>query len=112
MKPELNICAKLLELFRVSANVTPTDIANLKIHKSQSYALGPVYEFDHKNKHYYAVDDYSLNDNPEYVKDILLGIDHTLEGKILKNATHQSDGAKYTEGIGGVEYCLWEVPSR
>ena len=112
MKTELNICAKLLELFRVSTNVTPADIENLKIHKSQSYALGPVYAFDYKDNHYYVVDDYSLNDDPERVKDILLGVNHMLKGKILKNTTLQSDGAKYAEGLGGVEYCLWEVPSR
>lgn len=112
MEAELNICAKLLELFKVAPAVAASDIKNLKIYKSQSHALGRVYRFDYKDKRYYAVDDYSLDDNPDYVRDILLDINHLLKGRLLANSTEQPDGAKFAEGLDGVEYYLWEAPSN
>jgi hypothetical protein len=110
MESERNICAKLLELFQIAKNINAADIANLKVHKSQSYALGHIYAFDYNVKHYYVVEDYSLGDNPEYVKNILLDINHLLKGKILKNNTGQVTGNKYAENLENVEYYLWEAP--
>jgi len=108
MKSELNICASLLELFQVVTDVTATDIKNLKIHKSQNYALGNIYAFDYNSKHYYAVEDYSLSDNPKYVQNILLDINHLLKGSILKNSSTKTDGTKYVGTLNGIEYYLWE----
>jgi len=108
MKPELNICASLLELFRVATDVTTKDIKNLKIHKSQNYALGNIYAFDYNSKHYYAVEDYSLSDNPKYVQNILLDINHLLTGNILNNSSNKTDAAKYVATLNGMEYYLWE----
>jgi len=104
------ICAGLLELFQVDEGIDTKDIENLKLHKSQNYALGPVYAFNYKGKHYYGVDDYSLGDDSELVRDILLDINHLLKGRIMKNPTPQSDNAKYATGLDGIEYYLWESP--
>ncbi len=112
MKAELNICANLLELIQEGTNVAPTDIDNLKIHKSQIYALGPVYSFNYKNNHFYAVEDYSLDDNPEYVANILLDINPLLKGNILENASQQADSAQYAVSLNDVDYYLWKTPSN
>ena len=107
-----NICIRLLVLFQVAKIVAPKDITNLKVYTSQNYAYGPVYAFDYNNKRYYVIDDYSLNDDPRYVKKILLDINPLLKGNILRNATYQADGARYAEGLNGIEYYLWEAPLK
>jgi hypothetical protein len=105
------ICASLLKTFQITKDVNFKDIKNLKEHTSQSHSLGAVLAFDFKGKHYYAVDDYSLDDRPEEVEEILQDINHLLKGKLLKNPIPQSDGAQYAAGLNGVEYYLWESPS-
>lgn len=110
MEAEKLLLVKALEAFGVEKNVNANNIKNIKVHSSQLYALGPVFTFDYKDKHYYLVDDYSLGDDPKYVQDILKEINHLLKGEILKNPTPQSDGAKYATGIDGTEYYLWENP--
>lgn len=104
------ICAMLLEAFQVAKSPNPKDIKNLKVHQSQSYSLGPVLAFDYNGKHYYAVDDYSLGDDPEMVKNILLDINHLLKGNILEYPVSQAGGTKYAAQLDGVEYYLWENP--
>ena len=110
MENELKICVELLKLFHISESVSPDEIEHLKIHRSQIYVLGPVYAFDYQKNHYYVVDDYSLGDDLEDVKNILLDINHLLKGNIVRNSSDQSDGAIYAEGFDGTEYYLWEAP--
>jgi len=110
MESENSLLVKALDAFGVDKNIDANYIKNVKTHSSQLYALGSVFTFDYKDKHYYLVDDYSLADDPKYVQDILEEINHLLKGNILKNPTPQSDGAKYATGIDGNEYYLWESP--
>ncbi|MEI6481377.1 MAG: hypothetical protein WCO19_03670 [Candidatus Saccharibacteria bacterium] len=111
MKSENALLVKVLEAFGVGKNIDADDIKNVIEHSSQLYALGPVIAFDYNDRHYYLVDDYSLNDDPKYVQDILEEINHLLKGRILQNPVPQSDGAKYATGIDDNEYYLWESPS-
>lgn len=59
-----------LESFEVEKNIEVNKIKNVKVHRSQLYARGPVYTFDYKDNHFYLMDDYSLSDNPRYLQDI------------------------------------------
>jgi hypothetical protein len=105
------ICAQLLELFKIVDKADVQEVLNFRLHKSQDYALGPVYSFDYKEKHYYVVDDYSLGDEEKYVKNILLEINHLLKGKIVKSPIHfTSEGSEHIMGLNGNQYYLWESP--
>ncbi|MCA9337342.1 hypothetical protein KC951_01385 [Candidatus Saccharibacteria bacterium] len=104
-------CAAILESFKIANKVKVNDIKNLKAHKSQLYALGPVYAFDYKDKHYYIVDDYSLGDDENQVKDILSEINHLLKGNIVKSPYHfTAEGSEHIVGLDGNQYYLWESP--
>lgn len=67
-----------------------------------------ILSFNYKNRKFYISDDYSLADNPEYVKNLIQDINHFIKGNIVKNPTPQSDGAHCALGFNGVEYYLWE----
>jgi hypothetical protein len=103
------ICSKLLELYSIGKNVTPSELQNLVVRKSQVYGLANIYGFDYKNHRYYASDDYSLMDNPVCIQEVFAEVDPALTGKLLKNPTPQSDGAMYAGGLDGTGYYLWEV---
>lgn len=107
MDDQKKICITLLKLFKVADKAEPQDLQNFKSHKSQNYALGPVYSFDYKDKHYYVVDDYSLGDDEEYVKNILLDINHTLKGNIVRSPAQNSE---YCIELNTNQYYLWESP--
>lgn len=102
------LCAKLLVAYGISPNAEPGMIDNLKTFQSQNYALGPVYAFDYRNKHYYVVDDYSLGDDPNYVKNILADINHLLTGEIVEKPLPQPVETKYAMKLGSSEYYLWK----
>lgn len=108
LNERLRICSKLLELYEVGSGVELGDIKNFKVHKSHVYGHASIYQFDYGNKCYYVTDDYSLGDDPQYIKDVLEEINSALQGRLLKNPTPQSDGAVYASGLDGVEYYLWE----
>jgi hypothetical protein len=100
------LCAELLKRFHIAEDVLPQDIKNLKIHKSQSYALQNVFAFDYEDKHYYIVDDYSLGDDPKLVESILMDINHLLKGRIVKNPEPSDDKDQYVAS----NYYLWQSP--
>lgn len=102
------MCARLLASFKADANIKAADLKKFRVSESKLYARGPIYVFVYKDKRYYVVDDYSLADNPKWVKDILLENNHLLEGGLVENPIPQADGAKYAAGLEGVEYYLWE----
>lgn len=70
--------------------------------------MANVYSFEYHGKQYYVSDDYSLMDNPQYVKNILVDVEPALTGQILKNPVTQTDGAVYAGGLDGTEYYLWQ----
>jgi len=105
---KLNICKTILEKFNVATDTSVEDIANFKEHKSQLYAYGPVYAFDFKDSHYYVVEDYSLDENPELVKNILLDINNLLKGEIVKNPKPDSE-FPYSVDLDGRTYYLWKT---
>lgn len=102
------LVAKILEKYRIDETVSSDEISDLTIHKAQQYALTRIFSFKYKDRKFYISDDYSLGDNPKYVKDLIQDINHFVKGNIVKNPTPQSDGAQYALGFKGVEYYLWE----
>lgn len=104
-----NLIIKVLETYEVSDSVDTSEIMSLKSFKTNLYGQGNIYSFDYKNNHYYVVDDYSLMDNPDYIKKVIEEINPKLTGGPLKNPASQSDGAVYACGIEGAEYYLWRI---
>ena len=103
------IACRLLEMYQVANCVNEDEIKELTTHSSKRYGMQHIYSFSYKDKHYYASDDYSLIDNPKFVKDVLMEIVPKLNGRLLKNPIPQSDGAIFASGIDGKEYYLWEA---
>ncbi|GAC1391481.1 MAG: hypothetical protein NVSMB46_04120 [Candidatus Saccharimonadales bacterium] len=104
-----NVC-RLLELYGISEKISTKDVVKLEIYKSKIYGMQDVYSFDFKDSHYYITNDYSLNDSPKYIKDILIEVNPNLKGSVVENPIVQSDGAKYATGLDGTEYYLWKSP--
>lgn len=105
---KIKICIRLLELYKVGDHIGVSDIGDFKAFKSQLYGFMNVYSFDYKNHRYYVTDDYSLMDDPKFIKNVLADAIPKLNGKPLKNPTPQSDGAVFACGLDGNEYYLWE----
>jgi hypothetical protein len=104
----IELVARILAKYQIDKNVSMGDITDLKVHKAQQYALTKILSFNYKDRKFYISDDYSLGDNPLYVKDLIQDINHLLGGNIVKNPIAQSDGTLYALGLNGVEYYLWE----
>ena len=102
------LAAKILEGYRIAEAVSSDEISNFKVHKAQRYALTQILSFKYQDRKFYISNDYSLGDNPKYVKDLIEDINHLVKGTIVKNPTPQSDGAQYALGFKGAEYYLWE----
>ena len=110
MNDDNTLYINALEIFGIDKNVDVDDITNTNSHTSDQYALGPILTFDYKNNHYYLVFDYSLGDNPSYVKDILIDINHLLKGSIVQKPSGSETNAKYAAIIDGEECYLWKSP--
>jgi len=95
-------------MFGIGGNLNPNDIQDIKIHKSQLYALGPVYSFNYRDNHYYLVDDYSLDNNPIYVRNIIEEINHLLKGTILTSPDAINSNSQYAVSINNTDYYLWQ----
>jgi len=104
----VELAAKILEEYRIHTHISPDEIINMKEHKAQQYGLTKILSFHYSSRKFYISDDYSLGDNPKYVKDLIQDINHLVGGDIVKNPNPQSDAAQYTLGLNGVEYYLWE----
>lgn len=102
------LVARILEEYRIDQAVSPNEITNLKVFKAQQYGLTQIFSFKYKDRKFYISDDYTLGDNPKYVKNLIEDINHLVKGGIVKNPTPQSDGAQYALGFNGMEYYLWE----
>jgi hypothetical protein len=102
------LLATALIKFGIDQPVDADDIKNVKKHKSQLYALGPVYGFIYHDKHYYLIDDYSLDNNPTYIRNIVEEINHLAEGVPLTPPNPTSEDKLYTASINNTEYYLWE----
>ncbi len=103
-------CISVLKAFGISNNTTKAELKNFKMYRSDDYALGPIYSFDYKNAHYYIVEDYSLGDDPELVKDILSHINHLLKGSIITMPPTGKNETKYALTINKTAYYLWKSP--
>ena len=104
----INLAAKILEQYQIDSNISPDEISNMKEHKAQQYGLTNILSFYYSRRKFYISDDYSLGDNPKYVKDLIQDINHLISGDIVKNPNSQSDGTQYALKLNGVEYYLWE----
>jgi len=109
---EKHICIQILKYFQVSSDVVMDDITDFKILKSQLYSFGDVYSFNLNGERFYVCSDYSLDDNPRYVENILSEINHLLKGRIVANPNTQPHEAKYVYEMGGEEYYLWFAEIR
>ena len=102
------LCSRLLAAYEIDKEVTETEIKDLQIHKSRMYGFHSVYSFRYKNREYLVSDDYSLMDDPKYIKAVFEDATELRDGKLIENPLPQSDGAKYALGLDGTEYYLWE----
>lgn len=102
------LLATALIIFGIDQHVDADDIKNVKTHKSQLYALRPVYGFIYHDTHYYLVDDYSLDNNPTYVKNIVEEINHLAEGTTLARPDAANGDEQYAASINNTEYYLWK----
>ncbi|MEI6755764.1 MAG: hypothetical protein WCK80_01985 [bacterium] len=103
----LSIITKVLEAFGVAGDVKPDSIENLKVIKSKDFGMCDVFKFDFNNAHYYISNDYSLDDDPKYFREILLNINHLLTGEALKNPK-DGEEQKYSVNIEDTQYYLWK----
>ncbi len=103
-----NLCTKLLVAFGIDKRVDISDVKDLKKYKSQLYGMCDVYSFSYKNRKYLISDDYSLMDEPKYIKIVFEDAVDFSGGKLIDNPAPQSDVAKYALGLDGTEYYLWE----
>lgn len=108
----IDIAYRLLRLYDVAGSGSSDDIKNFKRYKSKLFGMQDVFSFDYHNKHYSIINDYSLMDNPKYIRDVIEEINPHIKGRPLKNPIPQSDGALYASGLNGTEYYLWEEPSK
>lgn len=104
-----SLCARLLSEYGIDRKINQVDIKQLKIYKSRMYGFCNIYSFSFKNRNFLVSDDYSLMDDPKYIKAILEDATELKGGKLIENPVAQSDGAKYTLGLDGTEYYLWET---
>lgn len=100
------LISQILEAFGVAYNIEPEKIENLKVHKSKLYGMCDVFAFDFNGHHYYISNDYSLDDNPQYFKEILLDLNHLLKGNVIKNPNESSE-LKYSVSVNNNQYYLW-----
>lgn len=103
------IAKELLIAFGIAKMPHLDEITDYQSRKSHVYGMQTVISFRFKDKRYYASDDYSLMDNPRYVKEVLEEFVPNIKGQLLKNPVPQSDGAVYAAGINGTEYYLFEA---
>ncbi|MCW1908816.1 MAG: hypothetical protein KIH63_005770 [Candidatus Saccharibacteria bacterium] len=103
------IVSELLRTYGIVANVDAKEITEFRAFKSHIFGMQSVYRFTYKGKRYYATDDYSLMDNPDYVREVLEEFQPNLKGRLVKNPIPQSDGAIYATGTDGREYYLWSA---
>ena len=110
MYEEMNkeLCVALLNYYQQGNNISTDEIENLSTYKSDIYGLSAVHCFSYKGTKYYTCDDQTLDDNPQFLKDVLSSINHLIKGGPVKNPHPQSDGALYAGGLGRVEYYLWK----
>lgn len=108
MQPVNDLLATALIAFGVDDHAAVDEIKNIKTHKSQLYALGPVYGFTYHDTHYYLIDDYSLDNNPTYVKNIVEEINHLAEGTPVARPDAANGDELYAASINNTEYYLWE----
>lgn len=104
-----DIITKLLKIYGIAQVIDLKKLRNTRLIKSNIYGMGTIYSFDYEDNHYYALNDHSLMDNPEYIRKVIEEINPKLTGGPLKNPIPQSDGAIYACGIDGVEYYLWQT---
>lgn len=97
-------------MYNVADKINPEELIDFKTHKSTLYGMTNIFSFTYGGKHYYITDDYSLMDDPRFIKDVLQGVCPNLKGNPMTNPNPQSDGAKYASGLNGTEYYLWEAP--
>lgn len=102
-----NLAYQLLQLYGVLKNAKPSEVTNIKSHKSSIYGMQHVYSFQYKDTKFYITDDYSLMDNPKFIRDVIAEFTPLLKGYPVENPTPQTDGAIYASGLGGNEYYLW-----
>lgn len=102
------LCCKLLKAYAISKNVDTVEIENFKKYKSRMFGFCDVYSFTYKNRDFLVSDDYSLMDDPKFIKAVFEEATELEEGKLIGNPVIQSDGAKYALGLDGTEYYLWE----
>ena len=105
------LVAELLEKFEIYTSVHPDEIKNIKTDKAKRYALTNILSFSYAGRKFYISDDYSLNDNPALVRNLIQDINPMIGGGIVKNPEPQSDGAQYALGLDDTEYYLWEDTS-
>lgn len=111
MDKEKAICVRVLEGFKIAEKVEPDELMDFRSGLSQLYARGPIYIFRYKRNRYYIVNDYSIDDDPKFVKNILLERNHLLKGHLLKSPVHFTvAGSEYIYGLDGGQYFLWEEP--
>ena len=103
-----NLCSRLLVAYEISKNVDTVEIKHFKKYKSRLFGFCNVYSFTYKNRDFLVSDDYSLMDDPKYIKAVFKDASELEEGKLIENPVPQSDGAKYALGLDGTEYYLWE----
>lgn len=104
------ICATVLNYYQVTDadSATANDIEKLFVYRSDIYAHSNVYAFKYKDVAYYINDDYSLDDNPEYLQEVLESVVSILHGSPVKNPHVPSSGKQYTGKLYGKEYYLWQ----
>lgn len=102
-----DICAKVLDYYRVAQDLSADKVSDIDVRVSQLYAFGPIISFTYGGVRYSIIDDYSLDDRQELMRDVLRSAGLSTKGSPIENPRPQSDGAKYAGGIDGVEYYLW-----
>lgn len=106
------LAAKILEAYHIHSSISSRDIHDFKLYNAQRYAFAKILSFSYRGRTFYVSNDYSLNDDPEYLKDVIRDINPLVAGYAICNPTPQSDGATYALGLDGVEYYLWEDSPR
>ena len=97
----------ILEKFGLGKNIQITSIEHIQKFKSDSYALGDVWSFDYQGRHYYISNDYSLDNNPKYIRNVFEDVNRLLKGQLINNPLSKSSNL-YSMGVGSNEYYLWQ----
>ena len=109
MKKEKNLCVEILNYFQVSSNVTVDSLTKFKVFKSDKYGLGPVYGFYLNREHFYICSDYSIDNNLNYLEEILKGINHLVKGHAVADPNSTPNEKNYAYAIDDDEYYLWRA---